>query len=526
MAFHWGFSTICGSKFLHPVLNCHMSKWMSFFTCFLSAFYIPRAATNVARPAKFSPSDSTALYRLLGLPVEKVGSETGVYTLENGGQSLAARLWLFEHAQTSINIQYYSLTKDVSGRLACHYLVRAADRGVLIRILVDDAANRMKNFDMQLLNSHKNIEIRVYNAGFKAGRIDKKLTRLGKNVDRMLRRMHNKTLTADGSVCIMGGRNIADRYFDYDLKYNFRDRDVVFFGKAVREVQHSFDQFWNSKLTVPYEELSSKKNKKALADPARFNCMHNFPKKMKDLAAMITKNAENFPQDVKAWLAADTVVFTPNVTFISDVPGKNEDRDRQGGVCTDSMISLIKHARRSLDIQTPYFIITQEARQLITETTERGVKIRLITNSLASTDNLGAFSGYQKNRRALAKMGILIYEFKPDAKVKYELMSKEVQGPLNYKPVFGFHPKSLIIDDRVCVIGSYNFDPRSANYNTECMCVIRSEKLAAHLSQHFNEEFLLDNSWPFTKEHNPDKKAGLRKRLQAAIRWLVPKKLL
>jgi phosphatidylserine/phosphatidylglycerophosphate/cardiolipin synthase-like enzyme len=462
----------------------------------------------------------------LGFVHEQIEKGTEVYTLDNGGQSLVARLWLFEHANKTIDIQYYSLTKDASGRLACHYLVQAADRGVKIRILLDDAASRTKNRDLKVLDSHDNIEIRFYNAGLKAGRMDKKLSKLEKNILRLLRRMHNKTFVADGEVCLAGGRNIADEYFDYDHKYNFRDRDAMLIGKAVSEAQQAFDTFWNNPLTATYSELSGKKNKKKLTDPARFNCMHNFPSKMQDLRTQVVKKVEHFPEEFKALRESGEIIFTNDVTFISDKPGKNEDRGREGGICTDSMISLIRQAKKTIDIQSPYFIVTREAKQLIEETLNRGVKIRLLTNSLASIDIVGAFSAFQKNRKKLIKMGVQIYEFKPDSRERYHLMANEVQKPINYKSTYGFHAKSLIIDGHITVIGSYNFDPRSANYNTECMCVIRSEKVASRLSKQFDEEFLPDNSWPDTDRCNPDYKASVKKRIQAFIRLLVPKKLL
>jgi putative cardiolipin synthase len=157
---------------------------------------------------------------------------------------------------------------------------------------------------------------------------------------------------------------------------------------------------------------------------------------------------------------------------------------------------------------------------------QHGVKIRLLTNSLASIDMCSAFSAYKKTRKELIKAGIEIYEFKPHPDERVKLMLPDKQKCTNYKAVFGLHSKTILIDDYTAIIGSYNLDPRSADYNTECLSLIRSAEVAQHLSKFLEEEFLPQNSWPVTKDHNPDSKAKLIKRFRAACFYLFPKKLL
>lgn len=499
----------------------------SFLLFALSSFQGAEPRRQGAGDVLNTLSDSANIFKDLSLTGENVKTKTGIYTLEKGGQSLTARLWLFDHAQKSIDIQYYSFAKDVTGLIASDHVVRAAERGVKVRVLVDDAASRMYSYEIQMLDSHDNIEVRVYNAGLRLGRLDRRIKKLAENSNRLLRRMHNKTLTIDGQASIIGGRNIADEYFDYDHRYNFRDRDVLILGKAVSDVKGSFEKFWNDTLTVLYSELSGKEGKKWYSDPNRFEKLHKAASESKDFSPETVKKIEIFPEEIKQAQQSGDLSWLSQVSFISDKPGKNEDRkDREGGICQDSIMNLIRQAKTSITIQSPYFITTKESKQMISEAIQRGVKIRLLTNSLASTDNFEAFSGYQKDREDILKAGVLVYEFRPDANVRFKLMYPEIQSGLKYKPVYGLHSKTIIIDDYITVIGSCNFDPRSANYNTECMSVIRSAEVAKNVSKYIEEEFLPENAWQSTKDHNPDSKASFKKRMKVFSRKIVPKKLL
>jgi len=492
------------------------------FFCVSCAFNGTRKSVQyTAEPAPAQIS----IARALALPEENLKAKTGIYTLENGGKSFTSRLWLVDHTQKSIDIQYYSFASDITGTIVWDHILRAADRGVKVRLLIDDAASLMRSHEIRLLDSHDNIEIRVYNAGLMLGRLDRRIQKLGRNFNRLLRRMHNKAMVFDGQVCITGGRNIANQYFDYDDRFNFRDRDVLLIGKAVSGVTSSFDKFWNDSLTVVYSELSGKSKKKQYGDAERFEKIH--ADAAKDYSQSLRDKVKAFPAEIDAATKTGELVWVSNAAYISDVPGKNENRkDREGGICTDSLICLLQQAKKTIDIQSPYFITTELSKKLLRDAVQRGVKIRLLTNSLASIDNIEAYSGYQKDRPGLLETGALIYEFKPDSKERYKLMIPEVQEGLNYKPVYGFHSKTIVIDGYISVIGSYNFDPRSANYNTECIAIIRSEEVAKNLLKHIEEEFQPENSWRVTKEYNPDKEAGIKKRIQAATKRILPKKLL
>jgi phosphatidylserine/phosphatidylglycerophosphate/cardiolipin synthase-like enzyme len=454
-------------------------------------------------------------------------TKTAVYTLENGGKSLAARLWLIENAQKSIDLQYFSFAKDITGLIACDEIIRAADRGVKVRIIIDDAASKMYSHEVKLLESHENIDIRVYNAGVMLGRPDRRAGKLARNINRLLRRMHNKTFTVDGIATILGGRNIADDYFDYHHKYNFRDRDVLIFGNSVQQVTSSFEKFWNHELTIPYSELSKKVKKKRYQDSLRFEHIHKKAATTKKFSNQTRERIKDFPTDIKKAVEERSLSWIQSANFISDVPGKNSEIEtRKGGVATDSIEALIRSAKKSLLINTPYFIPTPELKQLLLEALQRGVKIRLLTNSLASTDQPAAFSAYKKTRKEFINAGIELYEFKPNAAERYEIMIPDIQQKKQYKAVFGFHSKTFVIDDQTVVIGSYNLDPRSADYNTECIAVFRSTEVSKNLSKYIEQEFLPANSWQITPTSDPDSKASFIKRIKACVFYLVPRKLL
>ena len=197
-----------------------------------------------------------------------------------------------------------------------------------------------------------------------------------------------------------------------------------------------------------------------------------------------------------------------------------------GGETTRELIKLINNAKKSVDIQTPYLITTEVGKMVFADAVKRGVKVRILTNSIASTDNAEAFSGYQRDRSKLLKTGVEIYEFKPDAQERFKMMTGALQKKMNFTPIFGLHAKSMVVDGQLVVVGTFNLDPRSANLNTECFVVINSKTLAAGVLQNMETDFLPENSWRTSEKFNPDKEVNLSKRLKVMSRRAVPKEIL
>ena len=183
-------------------------------------------------------------------------------------------------------------------------------------------------------------------------------------------------------------------------------------------------------------------------------------------------------------------------------------------------------AKKSIDIQSPYLITTEVSQQLFLAAIQRGVSVNILTNSLSSTDNLEAFSGYQRERETLLGIGINIYEFKPDAAIRFKIMTGALQKEMNFTPIFGLHAKSMVIDQEIAVIGTFNLDPRSANLNTECIAVIYDSKIAGNLYNAMQEDIKPENAWNTTLTYNPDKEAGWLKRTKVWFRGVVPKSIL
>ena len=473
-------------------------------------------------------NDDITLSKELEAVEEKMENQTGVFVLEDGSGSMVARAWLTEYAEKTIDIQYFIFSTDNVGLIACDYLVRAADRGVKVRIIVDDIMVDADAEDVLMFNSHENISVKIYNPGVNLGKnIFQKIGKFTTDFRSANQRMHNKTFIVDDKVVITGGRNIADEYFDYDHEYNFRDRDILLLGKASKTVSTSFNDFWNSDLSQDVTDVIKTIPENVTASN-RFDNLHEYACNPDNFWPQVRTRIEALPDTFKAIVNSGALVWANDVSFVSDEPGKNDGEDGLGGggVSTTTLIDLVKNAKTSIDIQTPYLITTELGQNLFREAVKRGVKVRILTNSLASTDNVEAFSGYQSEREALLKTGIRIFEFRPDAKIREQIMTGELQDVLINKPIFGLHAKSMVIDNETTVIGTFNLDPRSANLNTECIVIVDSKEIAQGVLKGMNEEFKLENSWETTLNFNPDSEVANMKRLSTWTRKIIPKEIL
>lgn len=478
--------------------------------------------------SKIHRNDSVTLSGELADYRELMKEKTGVYVLEDGGGAMITRAWLSEYAEKTIDIQYFIFSTDNVGLIACDYLVRAADRGVKVRIIVDDIMVDADLEDIMTMDAHENIDIKIYNPGVNLGKnIFNKLHKLTTDFRSANQRMHNKTFIVDKEIVITGGRNIADEYFDYDHDYNFRDRDVLLMGKVSKDINKSFEEFWNNKLSVPVTDVIGKKAK-ALTDTCRYDKLHQYACNPENFWPQIRNKIENFTSTIENIKNSKRFFWLEHVEFVSDAPGKN-DRTKGlggGGLCTDALINLIKNSKTSLDIQTPYLITTELGKNLFRDAVKRGVKVRILTNSLSSTDNVEAFSAYQSDRDELLETGMRIFEFRPDAAERMAIMTGELQKTIDYKPIFGHHAKSMVVDGKIAVIGTFNLDPRSANLNTECVAIIHNEEVAQQVLNGMETEYKSENSWEITTDFNPDSLVSRKKRLKTWTRKILPKGIL
>ena len=338
-------------------------------------------------------------------------NKSGAYIFEKGEEALLARAWLTDHAIDTIDVQYFIWSTDNIGILAAEALLRAAERGVKVRALVDDLLIDAPDKVMLALNAHPNIEIRIYNPKHTVG-----TTALGRLFHLVFsfrsfnQRMHDKTFTVDGEVSITGGRNMADEYFDYDHAYNFRDRDILLIGNVVRDVQNNFDSFWDFHLVAPVEKLLNYASHTVSPEECEriYSELHgygrdpvNFEPKVR--TALYTLH-HKFPMLVERLIWED-------ITFTSDLPGKNSGSSLSGGgETTRALIEALSEAKESVIIQSPYLIMPDGGIDFFKSLVQRGVEVKISTNSLASTDNLQAFSGYFKQRSDILAAGVEVYE--------------------------------------------------------------------------------------------------------------------
>ena len=454
---------------------------------------------------------------------EMMRSQTGAYILEKGEEALIGRAWLTQHAQESIDVQYFIWSTDNIGTLAGEQLLKAAERGVAVRVLVDDTLIDADDRTLLLLSAHPNVQIRIYNPNLSVGvglwdRIVNAVTGF-RSVNQ---RMHDKTAIFDSVAGITGGRNMADEYFDYDHEYNFRDRDVLLLGPAVIDMRENFDEFWTSQYAVPVESI--------LAEDAANITQADVDLMARELHAY-ADNPENFELLVQQAISAAAKYFPgllqamswQDVAFISDVPGKNDGASGLGGggESTDRLIEAVTGAKESILIQSPYLIMPDGGMELFEQLVEKGVHIRVSTNSLASTDNIPAFSGYHGQRSELLEAGVELFEFKPHPGIKEELIERYPRIA-EYDPVFALHAKSMVIDNKTIFIGTFNLDPRSANLNTEVGVLINSDELARQLTDSIERDILPVNSWQTTEDFNPDSVVSRTKRMRMWFHRILP----
>ena len=455
--------------------------------------------------------------------VDQMATNTGTYILEKGEEALIGRAWLTRHAQKTIDIQYFIWSTDNIGTLAAEQLLLAAERGVRVRVLVDDMLIDAEGKTLLLLSAHKNVQIRIYNPNFSVG---KSFFAVVWNVFTQFRginqRMHDKTAIFDSVAGITGGRNMADEYFDFDPDYNFRDRDILLLGRAVSDMQDNFEEFWTSSLAVPVGALIETGGEVITDADAKAKAaqLHAYASDPVNFEPAIRQAIDNLPDAFPTLLSRMT--WQP-VTFISDAPGKNDGQSGfgGGGQATESLFDTIRNAKHSILIQSPYLVMPKGGIELLAELNARGVQIRILTNSLASTDNIPAFGGYHRQRPRLLNVGVELFEYKPHPGIQTELIERYPRLAGN-NPVFALHAKSMVIDDRLIYIGTFNLDPRSANLNTEVGVLVESDELARQLTASIEKDMQPENSWQTTLEFAPDYVVERGKRIQLGFINLLP----
>ncbi len=424
----------------------------------------------------FVDTTGTRLGRALAMDVAANPGKTGIRPLSNPHEAFAARLLLAAAAEKSLDVQYFVWDRDQTGYLLLQALCEAADRGVRVRLLLDDFYTGGLDATIAALDGRPNIEVRLYNPLIQRSA---RALNLVTDFKRVNRRMHNKSFTVDNQVSIVGGRNIGNEYFAAGSGIAFADLDVIAVGAAVSEVSKQFDLYWNSPSAYPAAGLvGAPPPDGAIELQAMFAATRADPESVTYLEAVRQSPVvHNLLDDKLAfeWVKARLIYDDPAKTLDA---GAGADR-----LLFPELVRAMGPAEKSLDLVSPYFVPGENGTEALAALARRGVKVRIVTNSLASTDVKAVHSGYAKRREDLLRAGITLYELKPTAAREPEEHNQPWFGSASLSAL---HAKTLAVDGSRGFVGSFNFDPRSEMLNTEMGLVIESPTLAKRLADTFD----------------------------------------
>ncbi|KVP48968.1 phospholipase D family protein [Burkholderia ubonensis] len=444
------------------------------------------SATTLERTVSHAlPADAaTPLRDALAAPVAARPGESGFRLLADGAAALQMRIALARAATRTLDMQYYIATEDTTGKLLLGAALYAADRGVRVRMLVDDLNFRDIDRVMAALNTHPNIEIRVFNP-FGASQRDvmQRTAIFFTRIDRFTRRMHNKAMIADNQIAIVGGRNLGDEYFSASPTLQFRDLDVLAAGPVTHDISASFDAYWASGSSYPLRVLNHQ-----TFDPKELDAMRD------ELRAHWRENAEPYnAKPLNATPLAQQIargelglVWAP-AEFEADAPDKvAQPTDGYVSPPMRRLAELIRAAQHEFLAFSPYFVPHDAGVKILGDTTARGVRVAILTNSLAATDAVAVQAGYGPYRVPLLRHGVELYEYKARPG-RPRLLGSRSRASL--------HAKAYVIDREILVIGSMNLDPRSTHLNTELALVIHSPALAQQVATIFARATQPDESY-------------------------------
>ena len=434
-------------------------------------------ADHLTPPATGAPShalavqpDQTLLDQELAPLLARRPGESGVIMLVDGRDAFAARAIATRRAGRSIDLMYYIWQDDLAGHLLLSELRQAAERGVRVRMLLDDINVKGKDGALLAMVGHPNIEVRVYNPFRNRDGIGRLLEMVQRSWS-INHRMHNKAWIADGRVAVVGGRNVGVEYFDAAEDTNFRDLDVALFGPAVEEASAIFDTFWNSDQVVPISALNRKSRRTLEAVMDQIREETRSPQAQRFLEKVDTSD------NVRRYITQNlTPYWTDRIRVLSDPPDKRPSEDRSQWLI-HAILDDLASARHKALLISPYFVPGNEGVVALADAARRhDAHVGVITNSLVANDVLAVHSGYSKYRELLLKAGIHLYETKADVATDSSLFGSSGAS---------LHTKAYLVDDRRGFVGSFNMDPRSINLNTEMGVLFDDSELAGALREEY-----------------------------------------
>jgi putative cardiolipin synthase len=449
----------------------------------------PRTASTA-----YEHGEQTPLGRAFAPPAGAPEGASGLRLLASGVDAYAARVALAERAQRTLDLQYYIVHDDESTLALLARVAAAADRGVRVRLLVDDFDSLGRDAGIAAMSAHPNVEVRVFNPFARRGsRFGRVLEMLG-DFDRLNHRMHNKLFVADNAAAVIGGRNLGNEYFGAPAEAGFVDLDVLVVGPAVRQASTSFDAFWSSVSAVPIEALMAKVPSE---DDVRraLDTLQQAPQRL-----ALSPYADRLRSgELVTRIAAGAVdlLWAP-ARAVYDPPAKAQGEDSRGMHIRPQLRPVLDAAQREVVLVSPYFVPGDAGVAFLRALHGRGVDVRVLTNSLAATDVPAAYAGYSKYQRALLDAGVALYELRA-AGGGHEQQRRLVEEL--GAPRATLHAKTLVVDRRYVFIGSMNLDPRSDRLNTELGVLIDSPSVARDLLQDLDRLMTTRHSYRLEADH-------------------------
>ena len=445
--------------------------------------YLPRGGDEAVSQAITANPDSLIM-QMLGQPPETVNR---ALLIEDPDLALVSRIHMIEAAQSSIDLQYFIWKNDFTGILLIEKLLQAADRGVRVRALVDDFQISGLTGRLSALNQHPNVEIRIFNPfsvrlsfPFELFR----LTEFAIDGNRLNHRMHNKLLVADNQLALLGGRNIGDEYFGKSEDWNFIDMDILLAGEIIPALSQGFDTYWNSNWAYPVKSMTRVQTLTPDFDVIR-NRIHERLLERQDLYSLVDN--VSFEETLRDLLQSPQLLSTRLLVDDPDVSWFQ--RPDETAIMLAELAAEIK---QEVIIVTPYLVPTPNLQRIAGTLVERGVKITVLTNSLATNNHTAAHASYAKYRQRILDLGIDIHELRQDAALGANIGTTDIS----------LHSKYLIFDDEFVFVGSLNLDPRSLYLNTELGLMMNSPALVRELRESFNQMIQPENSFRLTSTDN------------------------
>ncbi|UCH48626.1 MAG: phospholipase D family protein [Betaproteobacteria bacterium] len=454
---------------------------LAFAGCATVDFDYPREA-SVAIDA----NEDTTLKRRVDEWLAEHPGPSGFYPLVNGTDALGARLRLIEQAEKTIDAQYFLMKADSAGFVFGAALLEAADRGVRVRFLLDDIFTTVGERELAIIDGHPNVELRLFNPISRKG-IDV-FNYLG-TFESANRRMHNKSFIVDNQIAIVGGRNIADEYFELNTGGEFRDFDMIAVGPAAAAVSEEFDAFWNHSRAVPAEAVVGKFSEEQIAQ-----FLAKIDRQYLEEGRNIYREAVNSDL-MRSFQARGRPLFSADATVLTDDPDKLvREISQENMILIQEMAEIVRSAKSEVVVATPYFVPGNEGVEFWRSIVDKGVRVVIVTNSLAANNHTAVHSAYARYRKDIILAGVELYEARANA------VSETREGAPQPKAMT-MHTKAMIFDRERLFVGSLNLDPRSIEINSEMGMIVDSAEMTGELADKLFENL---GKWTYRVKLNDD----------------------